>query len=90
MSNKSANPDFPVWGESPLGGNGQEGTAPGFAPIRNTATICVPLDYDARAGVHISRLAQIELDDKAHALNLAKKTQADESFRLKAGFKRSL
>ena len=86
MNAKSSNKDFPAWGESPLGGNGQEGTASGFAPVRNTAQFGVPLEYDHRAGAHISKLAKQELDDKEDALRLAEKTQDDESFRQKAGF----
>lgn len=87
---KSSEIDFQPWGLSPLGGNAQEGTAPGFAPIRNTETMGVPLVYDPRVDGHISKLAQMELDDKDDALRLAEKSIEDEEFRQKAGFKRSV
>ena len=86
---KSSNKDFPAYGESPLGGNGQEGTAPGFAPVRSTAVIEVPLVYDGRVGTFISKLAVSELDDKDAALRLADKTNEDESQRQKMGMGRS-
>ena len=64
MNKKSTEIDFPVYGRSPLGGNAKEGTATGFAPIRNTEIMDVPLFYDKRVGDYISKLAIQELDDE--------------------------
>ena len=87
---KTRNVDFPAWGLSPLGGNAQEGTATGFAAVRNTEVMGVPLEYDPVSGEYVSKLALIEQEDKRHAEALAQKTREDESFRQRAGFKRSV
>ena len=52
--NNPSNPGFPVFGISPLGGNGVDGTD----------TEAVPLVYDARVDAFISKLAKMELDDQ--------------------------
>lgn len=87
---KVSNSDFPAYGLSPLGGNAREGTATGFAPIRNTELMGVPLEIDPISGEYVSKLAIIEQEDKRHALALAQKTQEDEAFRQQAGFRRSV
>lgn len=87
---KVSNTDFPAYGLSPLGGNAREGTATGFAAVRNTGLIDVPLEKDPISGEYVSKLAIIEQEDKLHALALAQKTQEDEAFRQQAGFKRSV
>jgi hypothetical protein len=83
---KSNDIDFQPWGLSPLGGNAKEGTANGFAPVRNTETMGVPLVYDSRVDACISKIDQQRLDDKEHALRLAEKMNDDEKFRRMAGF----
>ena len=87
---KTRNVDFPAWGISPLGGNAREGTATGFAAIRNAELMGVPLEYDPDSGEYVSKLSVIEQEDKRHALALAEKTREDESFRNRAGFRRSV
>lgn len=82
--------DFPAWGLSPLGGNAQEGTADGFAAVRTTGLIGVPLYLDPATGEYVSKLAIIEQEDKDHARILAEVTRKDESFRKQAGFTRSV
>jgi len=61
---KSSQDDFPVYGISPQGGNAKEGTADGFAAIRNTDTMDVPLVYDKTTNTWISKLAKQENDDR--------------------------
>ena len=88
MSNrKSNNKDFQPWGLSPLGGNAREVTSDGFAAVRTTGQIGVPLVYDRRVKTYISKLAVRELDDREHALRLAKRIERDEALRSKMGFK---
>jgi len=82
---KSDTSDFPVMGISPLGGNAVEGTANGFAPIRTTGQIDVPL-VDTEFGF-ISHLSAQEQEDKRHARALAEVTRGEEAFRKRAGFR---
>lgn len=90
MRIKRKDVDFPAWGLSPLGGNAQEGTASGFAEIRSTEIMGVPLEYDPVSGEYVSKLALIEQADREDALLLAEKFNEDEAFRQKAGFRRSV
>ena len=62
-----------------------EGTATGFAPIRTTGTLDVPL-LDTEYG-YISAQAAQEQADKKHARELAEVTNGEEAFRRKAGFR---
>ena len=86
MKKKSVQVDFPVYGQSPLGYNGKEGTATGFAEIRSSAILDVPLVLDTRTNTWISKLAKIEQEDKAEDRRKEQIFREEEAFRQKAGF----
>ena len=79
-------PERTVFGKSPLGGNSVEGTANGFAAVRNTEVQGVPLFYDERVDNFISEQAIDNLDDRDISLIAAEEFEKDEEFRKKAGF----
>jgi hypothetical protein len=83
--NRKSNPDFPVSGISPLGGNGIESTSDGMAPVRDTTVQEVPLVWDDRVGAHISIQAQEELDDRDADLEREQAYQEEKQFRQKIG-----
>ena len=86
---KRKDEEFPVFGISPLGGNSVEGTADGFTPVSTTEIQQVPLVYDARVGCHISKLAQIELNDRDISLQQAKVYNEEQEFNAKAGYEKT-
>lgn len=78
--------DFPVYGISPQGGNAKEGTADGFAAIRNTEMMDVPLVYDKFTNTWVSKLAaQESIDRNAHRVKDRNERERD-SLLNKAGF----
>lgn len=89
MSVKKSNTDFAAWGVSPKGGNAREVTSSGFAPVRNTEILGVPLYEDPESGAFVSKLAIQEQEDRQAAINLAEKWNDDQEFRNQAGFQRS-
>ena len=83
-------PDKTVFGRSPLGGNSVEGTADGFAPVRDSSIQGVPLFFDDRVDNFISEQAVEELDDRELSLLGAEEFNREEEFRIKAGFKKEV
>lgn len=84
--NKQRNPEFPVFGISPLGGNSVEATGPTHAPVTTTEVQAVPLVYDDRVGECISDLAKMELDDRDFAERKARVYQEQSEFYAAAGY----
>ena len=78
-------PEQNVWGKSPLGGNSVEGTADGFAAVRNTEVQGVPLFYDERVDKFISEQAIETLNDRDISLIAAEEFEREEEFRIKIG-----
>ena len=76
-------------GISPLGGNGAEGTRAGFAPIRDTSVLYVPLFFDSRVGCYISEQGIDDLDDIDDSAQKRIEFQKEESFRARVGFRRA-
>lgn len=80
---------FPDVGLSPLGGNSVEGTQNGFTPVSTTDAQAVPLVYDARVGTYISKLAQIELNDRDISRDKARIWDQEATFRAQAGYEQT-
>lgn len=73
------NPNFPVYGISPLGGNANEdGTLKG-----------VPLFYDERVDTYISEQAIEELDDRDISLAMAREYEKKQQFLIQIGYRRT-
>lgn len=89
MSKKTNNPEFPVFGVSPLGGNSVEATGPTHAEITNPEVQAVPLTWDDRVGDNISDLAKIELDDRDYSEARARHYQEQEEFNAAAGYEKT-
>ena len=79
--------DPKMFGDSPLGFNGREATATGFAPIRNTGVIPVELYHDKRVDTDIASFAISELDDKDISLRKGEESRARESIRRSIGIR---
>lgn len=77
-SDKNQNEEFPMVGTSPLGGNSADG-----ASIE-----AVPLVYDDRVGDWISKLAQIELNDRDISEQRAREYREQEEFNARAGYQK--
>lgn len=78
MKSKDPNEEFPMVGISPLGGNAADG-----ADIE-----AVPLVYDERVGAWISKLAQIELNDRDISECRAREYRDQEEFNARAGYEK--
>jgi len=83
---KRIDPEYPVVGTSPLGGNAIEGADAQHAPVTDTSIGKVPLVYDERVGNFISKMAQMELDDRDIALQKAQVYNEESEFNAKAGY----
>lgn len=84
------NPKDDIFGISPLGGNSVEGTADGFAAVRDSEVQGVQLFYDARVGGYISKLAQMELDDREKSQDKAEAYRQEQDFWNKAGIRKTM
>ena len=90
MSRKRPNnPEFPVFGISPLGGNSVEATDTQYAEIRSEEAEAVPLVWDDRVGGYISDLAKMELDDQDISLEKSRAYNEEAEFRAKAGYEQT-
>ena len=78
--------DFPVFGISPQGGNAKEGTADGYAEIRNTDMMDVPLVYDEITNTWISKLARQENEDRREHIQKDRDFRDREALLNRAGF----
>lgn len=79
-----------IFGISPLGGNGVEGTDDGMAEVRDSDVQGVPLVFDGRVSDYISEQAKEELDDKEITLAKRKIEEEELDWKGKAGYRRSI
>ena len=69
-----------LMGQSPLGNNSIEGTAPGHAPVTETAPREVPLVFDSVTGTYSSKLSRVNQEDRLVGIDVANQTADDQRF----------
>ena len=78
-----------VIGLSPLGNNLVQGTGPGETPITSTVATEVPLVHDPITGTYSAKLSKVNQEERVAGIEVALRTQEDQSFLARAGYQQT-